>query len=88
MSQQGEAGEDGEVHSDDWLSPREYNLFPLYRAVLIFLDETSLNLGARISLKKGVQRQIVLINRTRDEVGLSEPINFNPIESQSLLLEV
>lgn len=69
-------GEDGKA--------RNYRLLPLCRAILKVLVEISPIFGARISLGTEVQRQIVLLLRTRDEDGLSAPIKFDATRSQSL----
>lgn len=81
-------GEDREGHLDDLLSryPRNHNLLPLCRAILIVFDEISPIGSADILLDKESQRQNVLIIRTKDEDGLSAPIHFDAIRSQSLPL--
>lgn len=70
----------------DRRSPQNYKLHPLCRAVLIILDERCPNPGGRLSIEDQIQRQNVLIVRTREEDGLSTPIIFDTIRSQSLPL--
>ncbi len=81
-------GEDREGHLDDLPSrfPQNHHLLPLCRAILIIFDTISPTGSADVLLDKESQRQNVLIVRTKDEDGLSAPINFNAIRSQSLPL--
>ena len=87
LVQQGKAGE---VRLSTWPDPRNYKLLPLYRAIIILLDELApFNVTKPhqpVFLDEQVQRQTVLMILTGDETGLSTPINFESIRSQSLPL--
>lgn len=81
-------GEAGYAYGDGLVTsyPQDHNLFPLCRAVFIIFDKISPRPGASVSLDTEVQRQNVLLVRTKDEDGLSASITFDTIRSQSLPL--
>ena len=87
MIRQGKAEQ---VHLWTWPDPRNYKLLPLYRAIIVVLDELMPYRDTKphqpILLDEEVQRQNVLMIRTGDETGLSAPISFESIRSQSLPL--
>ena len=87
MIRQGKADE---VHLITWPDPRNYRLLPLYRAIIVVLDELALFNATKphqpISLDEQVQRQTVLMILTGDQTGLSAPISFESVRSQSLPL--
>ena len=87
MIRQGKAEQ---VHPWTWRDPRNYKLLPLYRAIIEVLDELIPFRDTKphqpIFLDEEVQRQTVLMILTGDETGLSAPINFESIRSQSLPL--
>lgn len=83
-------GKADKVHPLTWPDPRNYKLLPLYRAIIVILDEftppTIIEPHQPILLDEQVQRQTVLMILTGDETGLSAPINFENVRSQSLPL--
>lgn len=86
-----ERGEAGEVRLGSWPDPKTHTLLPLYRAIIVVLDELVrppivTERPRRISLDEQIQRQTVLMVLTGDENGLSAPISFDTIQSQSLPL--
>ncbi len=72
-----------------WPNPRNYNLLPLYRAIVIILDEfgpePEEDHNGNIFFDKEIRQQNVLMVLTRDDNGLTAPINFDTIRSQSIL---
>ncbi|CAF9912597.1 hypothetical protein IMSHALPRED_000358 [Imshaugia aleurites] len=74
------------------LSPQNYKLSPTCRAIIIVLDKLASReddkffSGGYISLDEEVQKQNVLMVRTGDESGLSEPINFESVRERALPL--
>ena len=80
----------GEVRLSNWPDPQTYRLLPLYRAILVVLDDfappVETERPRRFSLDEQIQRQNVLMVLTGDENGLSAPITFDTIRSQSLPL--
>lgn len=74
----------------NWPNPQKFRLLPLYRAIFVVLDErvvpTEIEPQVPIQLDQQVQRQHVLMVLTGDEKGLSAPISFDAIRSQSLPL--
>ena len=87
MIRQGKADE---AHLFTWPDPRNYKLLPLYRAIIVVLDELATSNVTKphqpIVLDEQVQRQTVLMILTGDETGLSAPISFESVSSQSLPL--
>ena len=85
-----EQWEAGEVNLGSWPDPKTYRLLPLYRAIIVVLDElvppNVTKRPTRVSLDEQIQRQTVLMVLTGDEKGLSAPIKFDAIRSQSLPL--
>lgn len=79
-------GGQGKAHLHDMQSPQDHKLLPLCQAVLIVLDKRCPNPSGCVSLETQVQKQNVLIVRTREEDGLSAPVSFDTIKSQSLPL--
>lgn len=83
-------GEAGETPLGSWPDPQDFRLLPLYRAIVVILDElftsTVTEPHVPIKLDDEVQRQTVLMVLTGDDNGLSAPINFDAIRSQSLPL--
>lgn len=84
VSSLSDQGGQGKAHVHDGRSPQDYKLLPLCRAILMILDERCPNPSGRLSLENQVQRQNVLIVRTREKDGLSAPISFDTIRSQSM----
>ena len=87
MVRQGKAKK---VRLSTWPDPRNYKMLPLYRAIIILLDELA-PFGVTkphqpILLDEEIHRQTVLMILTGDETALSAPINFESIRSQSLPL--
>ena len=87
MVRQGRADE---VCLNTWPDSRNYKMLPLYRAIIIVLDQFGpfgiTKPPQPISLDEEVQRQTVLMILTGEETGLSAPTNFESIRSQSLPL--
>lgn len=72
---------------DHWEDPEDYKLLPLCRAIMIILDdEQPPDFDHRVFLDKEAERLNVVIVRTGDEDGLSAPIDFSNIRSESLPL--
>jgi hypothetical protein len=76
------------------LSSQHYSLLPLYHAIIVIIDrldrldkDCEPESDGFISLRKLAQRQTVLIARTGAEEGLSVPISFESLKSQSLPLK-
>lgn len=80
-----------EVFGFTWPDPRHYKLLPLYRAIILVLDEsapcTEIEPHQHILLDEQIQRQTVLMILTGEKTGLSAPINFESVRSQSLPLQ-
>lgn len=86
-----------EVHhalNEPRLKVPQYSLLPLYRAVIVMLDEFDASklpglkeLDGFINLHKGAQTHTVLIARTGAEEGLSAPISFESLRSHSFPLQ-
>jgi hypothetical protein len=75
-------------------SSQHYSLFPLYHAIVVIIDNLDgldeycePESDGFISLRKLARHQTVLIARTGVEEGLSAPISFESLKSQSLPLE-
>jgi hypothetical protein len=75
-------------------SLQHYSLLPLYHAIIVIIDrldqldeDCEPKSDGFISLHKLAQHQSVLIARTGVEEGLSAPISFKSLKSQSLPLE-
>ena len=72
---------------------QHYALSPLYRALVVIIDhrieitDHQIEPDGFISLRKVAQDQSVLIMRTGLEEGLSAPISFESLKSQSLSLK-
>ena len=72
---------------------QHYALSPLYQALVVIIDhrieitDHQIEPDGFISLRKAAQDQSVLIMRTGLEEGLSAPISFESLKSQSLPLE-
>lgn len=71
-----------------------YSLHPLYHAIIVIIDrldrldpKDEVEPDGFISLHKLAQRQTVLVARTGAEDGLSAPISFESLKSQSLHLD-
>ena len=67
---------------------KHYSLFPLYRAIVVMIDESHrFKRGSMtepdglVSLRKQAQIQTILIARTGAEEGLSAPISFESLRS-------
>ena len=74
-------------YQSPWLSPKDYGLLPLCRALLVILDALPEYTNDDPSLDRDVHIQTVLLVRTGNEDGLSAPIEFDTIMSKSLPLE-
>jgi hypothetical protein len=71
-------------------SSQHYSLLSLYHAIIVIidrLDRLKPESDGFISLRKLAQHQTVLIARTGAEEGLSVPISFESLKSQSLPLK-
>lgn len=81
-------GEVAKANQDPFVMsyPGCYNLYPLCRAILVIFDTISPRPSRNISLDTEAQRQNVVLVRTNDEAGLSAPITFDSIRSQSFPL--
>lgn len=71
--------------------PKNYKLLPLYRAVILILDELSdwvdeVDEDDKLSISKFSKDHSILMIRTGDEAQLSTPINFDPIRAHQLPL--
>ena len=86
----GRREEAGADHVGAWLDPQRSKLLPLCRAIIIVLDELAPDIGfdpdGYIFLDNELQRQNVLMVRTGDESGLSEPIRCESVREQALPL--
>ena len=84
MVRQGRADE---VPLSTWPHPSNYRLLPLYRAIIIVLDELAPPKVASphqpVFLDEEAQRQTVLMVLTGDGTGLSAPISFESVRPQS-----
>lgn len=74
-------------------NPQQYSMLSLYRAVIVILDEfdgSSLDAAddpdGFFNLRKGAQLQTVSIARTGAKTGLSAPISFESLRSNSFPL--
>ena len=72
-------------------SPQNFRLFPICRAIIMVLDELveiehGLHPDGCLLLDVELQRQNVLMVRTGDESGLSEPISFESVRHAALPL--
>lgn len=79
----------GRVAEEDiWVNPRDYKLIPLYRAVILMLDdygpEAVKSPEGNLSMSQEAQRRTVLMIITGDDDGLSSPLTFDTIRSKSL----
>ena len=79
-------GESEEAHVNAW--PDQFKLLPVCRAIIVVLDELVLDDVNKemIYLDLEVQKQNVLMVRTGNEIGLSEPISFDSIRELALPL--
>ena len=68
-----------------------YDIQPLYKAVILLVDRFDMDLEPDASgvfdLQKAIHRQSVLIARTGIEVGLSSQISFDSLKGKTLPLE-
>ncbi|KAL9597822.1 MAG: hypothetical protein Q9219_004899 [cf. Caloplaca sp. 3 TL-2023] len=79
-------------YRDRYFPPRRmhgYSLFPLYHALVVIVDTNWYNYqekepDGRYSIRKAARKATVLITRTGVEEGLSAPISFAGIQTQSL----
>lgn len=79
-------GENENAYMNAW--PEHFKLLPVCRAVVVVLDKLVLD-GARedlIYLDVEAQRKNILMVRTGNEMGLSEPISFEGIRKLALSL--
>lgn len=65
-------------------SPQNFRLFPICRAIIMIFDQLASGKaehfsGMHLLLDKALQRQNVLMVRTGDESGISEPISFESV---------
>lgn len=71
-------------------SQEHFSIFPLYHAIVVILDDFDpgfeLDSDGFISLRAVARYQTVLVARTGVEKGLSAPISFESLKSQSLPL--
>ena len=85
-----QAARDLGVEATSWLQSTKYILLLLCRAVILILDrpgpDSEPESDGSIRLEKESQRQNVLIIRTRDEDGLSRPINIEDVRMHALPL--
>ena len=85
-----QAARDLSVEATSWLQSAKYILLSLSRAVILILDrpgpESEPESDGWVRLERESQRQNVLIIRTRDEDGLSKPIDFEDIRMHALPL--
>ncbi|KAL8704952.1 MAG: hypothetical protein Q9201_001898 [Fulgogasparrea decipioides] len=91
LIRQAEGRSDSFVKSLPTGSLEHYSLLPLYRAIVVIVDENweppgghDIEPDGLISLHKVAQKQTVLIARTGVEEDLSAPISFESLRAQSL----
>ena len=79
-------GDNEEAYMDAW--PDQFKLLPVCRAIIVVLDELVPHRDHEhlIYLDLEVRRQNVVMVRTGNETGLSEPISFEDIREQALPL--
>ena len=77
-----------DARGDGLLDPADYKMLPLYRAIVVVIDQLAedepLPPEGVVLLDKQVQRENVLMVLTGDDGGLSAPITFDSIRSQAL----
>lgn len=85
-----EWGEIGKLHQSAWPNTRDFKLLPMYRAIIVILDELPLDKvvasDGSIPLDEIMQRENVVLVLTGDDSGLSTPVTFESLIPRSLPL--